>query len=351
MAPRLPRLGGLVSKPVDTVGRVANTPIGNAGRFRPLYAFNLVDRIVNGTRTLEDTVHGKVIVITGASSGIGKATALELGRAGATVLLVARGQEALDETQAEIEADGGTAFAYSCDLTDYDAIDALCDRVLDEHGRVDVLINNAGRSIRRSMELSYDRFHDFERTMQLNYFAPVRLILRLLPGMRERGEGQVINISSIGVQARAARFGAYIASKAALDTLSDAVQAEAHSDGVRFTTIHMPLVRTPMLAPTKAYDRVPTLSPEQAAAVITSGIVHRPRRLGSPIGHAAAFVDAINPQLMDILRNRGYQLFPDSKAAQAAGSTSTRSLPPAVGEEELTRAGQAFARVTRGVHW
>ena len=204
---------------------------------------------------------------------------------------------------------------HPCDLTDFDAIDAMADEVLAQHGQVDVLINNAGRSIRRSVELSYDRFHDYERTMQLNYFAPVRLILRFLPGMRERKSGQVINISSIGVPTRTPRFGAYIASKAALDTLCDALQGEVHDDGVRFTTIYMALVRTPMIAPTTIYKRFPTLTPEEAGEIVADAIIFRPRRLSPPVGSIASFADAISPRIMDKVRNQAYKLFPDSKSA------------------------------------
>jgi len=353
MAPRLPRIVkdpvGAVSRlassaaaPVTTVTRLANTPMGNPGSHRPVYGIHLLDRVVNGSRSLEQAVDGKIIVITGGSSGIGLATAERIGQAGGTVVLVARGRENLDEAAALVEQAGGTAHVRPTDLSDLEAIDALADELLATHGRVDVLVNNAGRSIRRSIALSYDRFHDFERTMQLNYFAPLRLILKLLPGMRERGDGHVINVSSIGVQTKVPRFGAYIASKAALDTLSDAIQAESHDDGVRFTTVHMPLVRTPMIAPTTLYKRFPTLTPEQAADVLAHAIVYRPRRLGSPIGHIAALADALNPQLVDIVRNRGYHLFPDSKAAKGLAD----GKPPEIG-----RRGEAFARVTRGIHW
>ncbi|WP_320672538.1 SDR family NAD(P)-dependent oxidoreductase [Patulibacter defluvii] len=344
MAPRLPRLPKVVSRPIGTVTRLANTPMGNAGSYRPVYGTHLLDRVINGPRSLEDAVADKVILITGASSGIGLATAEKIGAARGTVILVARGREKLEEAQAAVEAVGGTAHVHPTDLSDLEAIDQLADDVIAAYGRVDVLVNNAGRSIRRSVALSYDRFHDFERTMQLNYFAPLRLILKLLPGMRERKSGHVINVSSIGVQTRVPRFGAYIASKSALDTLSDAIQAEAHDDNVRFTTVHMPLVRTPMIAPTTLYDKFPTLTPEQAADVLANAIVYRPRRLGSPIGQVAAFADALNPQVMDAVRNRGYHLFPDSKAAKGKPD-------PQHSDAEIGRAGETFARMTRGIHW
>ena len=203
----------LATKPVETVQHALNRPMS-----RPT-----PDGIVSflrGPRDLRPAVRDKVVLITGASSGIGEAAALAIGAARGTVVLVARTPEKLEATAEQVRAAGGTAYVHPCDLSDLEAIDAMVADVLDQHGRVDILVNNAGRSIRRSLELSYDRFHDYERTMQLNYFAPVRLMLGLLPGMRERGFGQVINISSIGVQTRVPRFAAYIASKAALDTLS-----------------------------------------------------------------------------------------------------------------------------------
>ena len=186
---------------------------------------------------------------------------------------------------------------YPCDLTDMDAIAEMADKVLTDLSRVDILINNAGRSIRRSLELSYDRIHDYQRTMQLNYLGAVQLILKFIPGMRELGFGQVINVSSAGVQARAPRFGAYIASKAALDTLCDSLQAEVVHDGIRFTTVYMTLVKTPMIGPTKIYDKFPTLSPDQAAGVLAGAIVHRPRRVSSPFGEFASVADAVNPMV------------------------------------------------------
>jgi short-subunit dehydrogenase len=322
--------------------------MGSAQRYRPLYPLNAVDRLVNGSRTLEKAVGGKYILITGASSGIGEQAARQVAAAGGIVLLVARGEEKLEALQQDIQAEGGTAHVYPADLTDYEAIDAMIEKVLAQHGQVDVLVNNAGRSIRRSLSLSYDRFHDFERTMQLNYFAPLRLILRVMPGMRERQSGHIVNMSSIGVQTRPPRFGAYIASKAALDTLCDAVQGEVQDDGVRFTTIYMGLVRTPMIAPTSIYKRFPTLSPEQAGAIVCDAITFKPRRLSPPVGSIASFADAISPMIMDTVRNQAYHLFPDSKAARGDKSVDGKKAPP---EQEPGIAGRAFAQATRGVHW
>jgi short-subunit dehydrogenase len=323
----------------------ATRPIGTSQRYRPLYPLLAVDRLVNGSRTLEKAVQGKVILITGASSGIGEEAARQVAGAGGTVIAVARGREKLEALQSDLNDLGGDVHIYPTDLTDYEAIDAMVAQVQRDHKRIDILVNNAGRSIRRSIGLSYDRFHDFERTMQLNYFAPLRLILNVLPGVRERKGGHIINMSSIGVPTRTPRFGAYIASKAALDTLCDAVQGEVHDDGVRFTTIYMGLVRTPMIAPTTLYKRFPALTPQDAGHIVAEAITYRPRRLSPPVGSVASIADAISPWLMDQVRNQAYHLFPDSKSARGEKETA-----PSKGDETGV-AGRAFAQLTRGVHW
>ncbi|UTI63552.1 SDR family NAD(P)-dependent oxidoreductase [Paraconexibacter antarcticus] len=333
--PGLESLANLAAKPVGAFGNIASRP----AVLRPL-------DMLRGTGSLEKAVAGKVIVITGASSGIGEETALQIGQAGGTVVLLARGKENLDKVAERIRAAGGVADPRQCDLSDFDAIDRVAADILQTYGSVDVLINNAGRSIRRSVALSYDRFHDYERTMQLNYFAAVRLILRFLPGMREQQSGQVINISSYGVQTKVPRFGAYIASKAALDTLCDSLQAEVHDEGVRFTTIHMPLVRTPMIAPTKLYDRFPALTPEDAGHLVAQAIVHRSRRMGPPFGSLAGLADSFSPSIMDEIRNRGYKMFPDSTAAKAGAEATETDA-----KDGVTAAQEAFAHLTRGTHW
>ncbi|MCH9766811.1 MAG: SDR family NAD(P)-dependent oxidoreductase [Actinomycetia bacterium] len=328
-----------ITEAMGSVSRTLSRPTG-AGRYRPLYFLNILDKIRGAS--LENAVRDRVVLITGASSGIGAVTAKQIGAAGGTVALVARGIEKLEATAEEVRAAGGTAHIYPCDLSDLDAIEAMTDKALADLGRVDILVNNAGRSIRRSLELSYDRMHDYQRTMQLNYFAPVQLMLKVLPGMRERKFGHVVNVSSVGVQTRVPRFGAYIASKAALDILCDAWQAETHSDNVRFTTVHMGLVRTPMIEATTIYDQFPVLTPEQAADTLCEAIIHRPRRSTSPVGQIASFADAVTPQIMDRVRSRGFDLFDDSAAAKGKESA---------GEEQISTQGKVFAEVTRGVHW
>jgi NAD(P)-dependent dehydrogenase (short-subunit alcohol dehydrogenase family) len=310
-------------------------------------------RKLQGNASLEKEVGGKVVMVTGASSGIGKSAALKVADAGGIVLLVARTPEKLEETRDQIEDGGGTAFIHRCDLSDVDDIDRMAAEVLEQHDNVDVLINNAGRSIRRSIALSYDRFHDFERTMQLNYFGPVRLILRLLPTMRQRRAGQIINVSSIGVQTNMPRFSAYVASKSALDAFSRCIASEIIDDKVHITTIHMPLVRTPMIAPTKMYDRFPTITPDEAADMLCDAIIYKPKRIATPVGTLGQILYAINPKSIDYILNSAYHMFPDSTAAKGgrpkqAASSSSRGTST---DEQANNQQLAFAYLMRGMHW
>jgi NAD(P)-dependent dehydrogenase (short-subunit alcohol dehydrogenase family) len=292
-------------------------------------------------RSLSGRIKDKVVVVTGASSGIGKATALKLASAGAKVMLVARGEEKLLDTKKEIEAAGGRSWIYSADVSDMASCDALVAKVLKDHGGCDYLINNAGRSIRRGVLNSLDRFHDFERTMQLNYFGALRLIMGFLPGMVANKRGHIINISSIGVLSNAPRFSAYVASKSALDSFAACAASEFIDKGVDFTTINMPLVRTPMIAPTKMYENVPTLSSEQAADLVVEAIVYKPVRIATRLGIFGAVSHAIAPKLTQILLNSAFNMFPDSAAA--AGKKE--------GEAQLSPEQMAFAQLTRGIHW
>jgi short-subunit dehydrogenase len=295
-------------------------------------------------QSLPGVVKGRVVLITGASSGIGEATALQIGRAGATVLLVARTRDKLEEVAAEVQDAGGTAYVHPCDLSDPDDVDRMANEVLEAHGNVDVLVNNAGKSIRRSIDRSYDRFHDYQRTMQLNYFAPVKLILDLLPGMRERGSGHIVNISTMGLQVNTPRFAAYLASKAALDAFSRSIGPEIIGDGVHVTTVYMPLVRTPMIAPTKLYDRFPTLSPEEAADLICDAIRKRPKKVATVLGNLGQLSYAIAPGAQDLVVNAAYQLFPEGGPDGGAEGES----PP---DRRIEAERRAFAQATRGVHW
>jgi NAD(P)-dependent dehydrogenase (short-subunit alcohol dehydrogenase family) len=296
-------------------------------------------------RTLSGAVRGKVVIITGGSSGIGRATALKLAAAGAKVVIGARDPEKLDETRAEIEKAGGKAFTYPVDLTNMEACDAFAQQVLEDHGHVDVLINNAGRSIRRAIELSYDRFHDYERTIQLNYYAAVRLTLALLPSMVERKRGHIINISSIGVLSNAPRFSAYVASKAALESFSRCAAAEYRDKGISFTIINMPLVRTPMIAPTKIYDEMPTIiTPEEAAGMVAEAVIYKPQRIATKLGIFAEILHLIAPKLTEVVMNQAYKMFPDSSAAKGGDGEAGAPKPP-------SQEAMIFASIMRGIHW
>jgi len=292
-------------------------------------------------RSLRGHVRGKIVVVTGASSGIGHAVAVMMARAGARVMLVARGEEKLAESLDEINSAGGQAWSYSCDISDLDACDSLIDKIIEDHGAIDILVNNAGRSIRRSIALSCDRFHDFDRTMQLNYFGSLRLILRALPFMSARRTGHVINISSIGVLTNSPRFSAYVASKAALDAFSRCASAEYSDTGIAFTTINMPLVRTPMIAPTKMYDNVPTITPDEAAEFIKQAVIYRPQRIATRLGIFAQTLHAVAPKIAEIVMNSAFRMFPDSSAAKGISED----------QEQASQEQIAFASLMRGIHW
>lgn len=292
-------------------------------------------------RSFEGAVNGKTVLITGASSGIGKAAAFKIAQAGGIPLLVARSADKLEETKRQIEDMGGSAHAYSADISDPDSVDDLVDRVLADHAAVDVLVNNAGRSIRRSIALSYDRFHDFERTIQLNYLGTIKLIMGFLPHMRERKTGLVVNVSSIGVQTNPPRFSAYVASKAALDAWTRVVGSECIGDNVHFTTIHMPLVRTPMIAPTKIYDSFPTISPDEAADLICEAIRAKPKHIGTRLGTFGEVAYALAPKAVDQILSTAYKVFPDSAAARGEKDPN----------EQASTEQVALAHLMRGVHW
>jgi NAD(P)-dependent dehydrogenase (short-subunit alcohol dehydrogenase family) len=292
-------------------------------------------------RSLRSRVEGKVVLITGGSAGIGRATAEKVAAAGAKTIIVARGAEELQATCEELRKAGGDVHAYTADLSDMASCDQLVQAVLKDHGSVDVLVNNAGRSIRRSVALSYDRFHDFERTMQLNYFGSLRLIMGFLPTMTERRRGHVINISSIGVLANSPRFSAYVASKAALDAFSRCAQAEFSGNNIAFTTINMPLVRTKMIGPTKIYDSIPTLTADEAGDMIVQAILERPSRIATRLGIFAAVLNALAPKAYEVVMNTAFTLFPDSAAAKGEKG----------GDGQASSEQIAFAALMRGVHW
>jgi thioester reductase-like protein len=312
-----------------------------AGRLWSYWSRNL-NANTRHDRRLDRIVAGRRVLVTGASSGIGRATALKLGAAGAHVILVARGTDDLARVAAQVERVGGRASVFPADLSDAASASKLCDEVLREHGGVDILINNAGRSIRRSLRLSTDRFHDFERTMALNYFGALRLIMGFLPAMRKQRRGHIINISSVGTQVGPPRFAAYIASKSALEGFSKCAAPELLADGIDFTTVHMPLVKTDMIAPTGLYTSFSTLTPAEAADMICSAIVKRPKRVSTSLGLAAQIAGGLMPSASDVWLHLAYRLFPDSAAARG-------DVP--VSDERPSSLGRVFARLLPGVHW
>lgn len=293
-------------------------------------------------RSLEGNVRGKVVVVTGSSSGIGEAIAYRLAAAGAKIILTARSVDKLKAVQDGIAAKGGEAHAYGCDIADMASCDKFVAAVLKDFGHVDILINNAGRSIRRSIHLSYDRFHDFERTMQLNYFGALRLMLGFLPVMSKRRRGHIINISSIGVLGSSPRFSAYVASKSAMDAFSRCAASEYSNLNVKFTTINMPLVKTPMIAPTKIYDYAPALTVDESMDLVVDAVVNKPHRVATTMGVFLAVANALMPRFMEVLWNTSYRMFPDSSAAK--GSEPKQKLEPS--NEQV-----AMAAVMKGIHF
>jgi NAD(P)-dependent dehydrogenase (short-subunit alcohol dehydrogenase family) len=295
-------------------------------------------------RTLKGTVGGKVVLITGGSSGIGLAAAKKFAEAGAVTLICARDEAKLADAVKEIRDHAGKdarVASYSVDIADAQGCAAFVKQLEDEHGGVDFLINNAGRSIRRAIESSYDRLHDFERTMQLNYFGCLRVTMGLLPGMVAKKRGHVVNISSIGVLTNAPRFSAYVASKAALDAWTRCASSEYADLGITFTTINMPLVRTPMIAPTQIYNNVPTLAPEEAADLIAQACIYKPVRIATRLGVFGEVLHALVPRMAQIVMNTAFRMFPESAAAKGEKGA----------KPELSAEAVALQQMMRGIHF
>jgi NAD(P)-dependent dehydrogenase (short-subunit alcohol dehydrogenase family) len=301
-----------------------------------------LDPALSVDRTLKGQVRGKVVLITGGSSGIGLAAAHKIAAAGATTMICGRDAAKLAAAKQEVEAAGHTLITYKADIADYAECDALAARITKEHGGVDILVNNAGRSIRRAIDGSFDRFHDFERTMAINYFGAVRLTMGFLPGMMAKRRGHVINISSIGVLTNAPRFSAYVSSKAALEAFGRCAASEFADVGIDFTTINMPLVRTPMIAPTKIYQQVPTLSPEEAADLIVEAIVYRPARIATKLGVFGQVLHALTPRVAQIIMNTTFRMFPESAAAKGQKDAAAAEPSPDM---------IAVSNLMRGIHF
>jgi len=300
-----------------------------------------LDPKLHYAENFEEVVDGKNVVVTGASSGIGRKVALRTGRAGGEVMLLARSEDDLREVKDEIEDGGeGAGHVYPCDLTVADDVDSTVESIVSEHGAVDILVNNAGHSIRRNAMHSLERFHDYERTMELNYFGSLRMIRNSIPSMIEQQEGHIINISSIGVLSRTPRFSAYVASKSALDAFSQCFAPEVIDSGVDITTVYMPLVRTPMIEPTKIYDFFPTLNPDEAADLVMQAMVDRPKRVATKLGTFAEVMRATVPNLTDSILNVAFRIFPSTDPKKDEES-----------KEELSPEGVAFAHLMKGIHW
>ena len=292
-------------------------------------------------RSLRGTVAGKVVLVTGGSSGIGLAAAHKFAEAGAITIICGRDQEKLDQACQEAADKGYQFVAYAADIADMQDCDRFIAQLVQEHGAVDFLINNAGRSIRRAVESSYDRFHDYERTMQLNYFGCLRVTMGLMPGMVAKRRGHVVNISSIGVLTNAPRFSAYVASKAALDAWTRCASSEFADQGITFTTINMPLVRTPMIAPTKIYNNVPTLSPEEAADMIAQACIMKPVRIATRLGVTGQVLHTLVPRVAQIMMNTSFRMFPDSGAAKGEKGE----------KQQLSAEAVALQQMMRGIHF
>lgn len=318
----------------------------------PDYAWRLwdywerhLDPALKIDHSLRGNVGGKVVLVTGGSSGIGLAAAAKFAQAGAITIICARDEAKLAEAKKEILAAAGKdaqVFTYSADIANEESCKQFVETLQANHGGVDYLVNNAGRSIRRAIESSYDRFHDYERTMQLNYFGSLRITMGLLPGMVAKRRGHVVNISSISVLVNAPRFSAYVASKAALDAWTACAASEFADQGITFTTVNMPLVRTPMTAPTKIYDSMPLLSTDEASDLIVQACVEKPVRVATRLGISVELLHAAVPRITQILMNTTFRMFPDSAASKGEKLPAKPTLSPEA---------MAMAQMMRGIHF
>src|SRR6185312_10119724 len=307
-------------------------------------------------------LQGRHVIITGASSGIGRASAIAVAERGATVFALARSAEALDTLVAEIRANGGRAYAFTCDVTDSTSVEHTVKDILGRFDHVDYLVNNAGRSIRRSVVNSTDRLHDYERVMAVNYFGAVRMVLALLPHWRERRFGHVVNVSSAGAQARNPKYSSYIPTKAALDAFADVVGTETLSDHITFTNVHMPLVRTPMITPSRRLNPTPPITAEHAAAMVVRALIEKPTRIDSPLGTLAEIGNYFTPRIARRILHQIYLGYPDSPAARGVAQPEPVSAPRqprrkpkrparAVRKLRVPRPVKRAVRLVPGVHW
>ena len=315
----------------------------------------------------EGPLLGRHVIITGASSGIGRAAAVAVAERGGCVFALARNGDALDDLVEEIRGNGGQAYAFTCDVTDSGSVEHTVKDILGRFGHVDYLVNNAGRSIRRSVVNQTDRLHDYERVMAVNYFGAVRMVLALLPHWRERRFGHVVNVSSAGVQARSPKYSAYLPTKAALDAFSEVVATETLSDHVTFTNVHMPLVATPMIKPSRRLNPVPPISPEHAAAMVVRGLIDKPARIDTPLGTLSEAGHYFVPKLSRRVLHQLYLGYPDSAAARGEGAAGSGRFERRCGTAIVAPAEAAgprrgyprgvpgpvkrLVRLVPGVHW
>ncbi len=277
----------------------AGDAVARIGISRPIEAPGRAALALLGRERRRD-YSGQTVVVTGASSGVGEETAVHLGRAGARVVLVARRREQLERVRDRIAAAGGSAVVECCDLSNSAAASTLGERLVTEYGPVALLVNNAGHSIRRPITESFDRLHDFERTMAINYFGPVALSLAVLPSMLEQQRGRVVNVSTWGTRVPSPQFAAYTASKAALDAFGRSVNTDLHGSGVSMASVHLPLVRTPMIAPAQdEYRGMPSLSADEAARLVLRAAGETASRVEPAFVTAAAVTDAVAGGLLE----------------------------------------------------
>jgi thioester reductase-like protein/NADP-dependent 3-hydroxy acid dehydrogenase YdfG len=315
----------------------------------------------------EGALVGRHVIITGASSGIGRASAIAVAERGGCVFALARNADALDDLVTEIRASGGQAYAFTCDITDSGSVEHTVKDILGRFGHVDYLVNNAGRSIRRSVVNQTDRLHDYERVMAVNYFGAVRMVLALLPHWRERRFGHVVNVSSAGVQARSPKYSAYLPTKAALDAFSEVVATETLSDHITFTNIHMPLVATPMIKPSRRLNPVPPITAEHAAAMVVRGLIDKPARIDTPLGTLSEAGHYFTPKLSRRILHQLYLGYPDSAAARgetAPAPSDSKGVAQQQSSRQPRRPARAavtrirvpgpvkrLVRLVPGVHW
>lgn len=312
-----------------------------AGRLWDYWLRNL-DPQLFVDRSLRGSVEGRVVVVTGGGTGIGQKAALVLAEAGARVIVAGRTLETLQDTVSQVKAIGGEAFAYTCNIADLEDCDRFVAEVLRDHGKVDILINNAGRSIRRSIESCYDRFDTFERTMQLNYFGAIRLTMGFLPAMTAAKSGHIVNVSSMMLSTMPARFAAYAASKAALDAFSNSAAAEFIDQNVFFTSIHMPVVRTPMIAPVKIYEHLPALTIDQAVELVVEAVITKKNYVVTPMGRYMKISQVFAPRLTTMVMNTAYRMFSEAPASDKKGKG---------GDVTPTSEQVALANLMKGIHF